>query len=206
MPMRGDAIRSARGSASLIQGRYSSLEIFSPDSVPVHHLHGRWLQTTAKQKIGVELGCIFASSSINILANIQAFVHTPCWCLRLIAIDTKNAPASTFFIVTIDLTLVTPYMRDCCTYNNLELKVLNGIRWELLSPETPFTGSSGGNYIGLTFGYMLNPCHINVHKILIRFGIFIVFEKQRLFCCLQWNVGGFLLLSRQKLNGLGGIS
>lgn len=177
MPMCGDAIRSARGSASLKQGYYSSPEMFSSDIVPVHHLHNRWLQTTTKQKVCMELGCIFASSSINMLANIQAFLHAARWRLRLTAINAENAPADTFFIVTMGFFLVTAYMRDCCIHNNLDLKVLNGIRWEL-SSGPPLNGSSGSNYTGLTFGNMLNPHHINVHKILIRSGCFILFEQQ----------------------------
>lgn len=56
----------------------------------------------------MELGSIFASSSIIILANIQAFLLALHLRLRLTAINAENTPANMFFIVTLDL----EYFRD----------------------------------------------------------------------------------------------
>lgn len=38
--------------------------------------------------------------------------------------------------------------------------MVSGENYYLLEAGAPFGGSSGSNYTGLTFGYMLNLCHI----------------------------------------------
>lgn len=86
--MHGDAIRSVRGSASLIPRCDSSLDFF-------FHLPACQCticittdcKQTAKQKVCMELGCVLASSFITMLANIQTFLHTPRWCLPLTGIS-----------------------------------------------------------------------------------------------------------------------
>lgn len=146
--MHGDAFRSARSSAWLIQGWYSSPSFFSSVRVPVHHLHNRWLQTNCKTEglYGAGLHLRFQVCKYNCQGSGFFLMWRTCLC------------RNTFFLLNMDIPLkVHLCMHKCGIRNNLNLKVPNGIRWELLSAGVPFNGSSGSNYTRLTFGYMLNP-------------------------------------------------
>lgn len=81
----------------------------------------------------MELGCVLASRSINMLADIQAFLHAP----PLMPPSHRHQRLqNTFFIITVVVFIGTPCVRDSWICNNLdfsicndlELKVLNGLR------------------------------------------------------------------------------